>query len=377
MGKSLPAFVLVALVMVLLVSCAGSVTSTKQAAQGKASQWDEMLAAAKLEGQVVILNAGGGAGERESFVQGMKALGIDAAVTIGSGSAFITRIRAERQAGLHNPDIWIGGYTTLLNIAKPEGIIDKPLDSQLVLPDVTDPERIKKVWYEGHFWWADTDHSVFITTLQPRPTIAINTETVKDSDIKSYKDLLNPRWSGRIMQNDPTVSGAGQQVLQALYGIMGDDFIRQLVATKPALSREDRVMLNWLAQKKVDIVIGPDGETVIEFEKAGAPIKIIVPAEGVHASAASSGVAFVKKAPHPNAARAFLNWITTKEGQTAFVKAGALHSLRLDVPTDHLRPGQMRQPGVKYYDAWSEESQIVRSVQAAKVAKELYEPLKK
>ena len=63
----------------------------------------------------------------------------------------------------------------------------------------------------------------------------------------------------------------------------------------------------------------------------------------------------VKKAPHPNAAKVFINWILSKEGQIFYSRALGVQSARLDVPTDFQDPLSVRQPGIKYFNASTEE----------------------
>jgi ABC-type Fe3+ transport system substrate-binding protein len=90
----------------------------------------------------------------------------------------------------------------------------------------------------------------------------------------------------------------------------------------------------------------------------------------------------VNKAPHPNAASVFLNWVLGKEGQTAWSKAMDHLSKRVDVPTDHLSPyiippanakyftGQPK-PGYRYWISHSAEN-VQRTAEETKILKELF-----
>jgi ABC-type Fe3+ transport system substrate-binding protein len=64
---------------------------------------------------------------------------------------------------------------------------------------------------------------------------------------------------------------------------------------------------------------------------------------------------YINRAPHPNAAKVFLNWLLGKEGQTAFAKAMGYVSRRVDVTTDHVPPYWVPQEGVKYWAGYYEE----------------------
>ena len=65
--------------------------------------------------------------------------------------------------------------------------------------------------------------------------------------------------------------------------------------------------------------------------------------------------AYVNKAPHPNAAKVFLNWFHTKEGQTVYGRISLAESARLDVPNDYLDPAARRKPNVKYFISEDED----------------------
>lgn len=78
----------------------------------------------------------------------------------------------------------------------------------------------------------------------------------------------------------------------------------------------------------------------------------------------------VNRAPHPNAAMVFLNWLLTKEGQTAWSKGMGYVSRRLDVPTDHVESYWVPKAGVKYWPGYYGED-VELSPRAEKVLKDL------
>jgi iron(III) transport system substrate-binding protein len=92
---------------------------------------------------------------------------------------------------------------------------------------------------------------------------------------------------------------------------------------------------------------------------------------GGYVSAGFGSAMLVNKAPHPNAAKVFLNWLLAKEGQTAWSKAMGYVSRRLDVPTDHLPPYWVPKPGVKYWPGYYEEDATL-SPEQEKVLKGLF-----
>jgi ABC-type Fe3+ transport system substrate-binding protein len=75
-------------------------------------------------------------------------------------------------------------------------------------------------------------------------------------------------------------------------------------------------------------------QRALPLRAEGAPLRFVSPKEGYYL--VQAGIAFVRSAPHPNAAKLFLNWFYTKEGQTVFGKTAGVISLRKDVPQDYL-----------------------------------------
>ena len=111
-----------------------------------------------------------------------------------------------------------------------------------------------------------------------------------------------------------------------------------------------------------------------ELRKVGAPIKTITPKEGVPVTGNAGYIALFNKAPHPNAARIFINWLLTKEGQARFSEVTGWKSARLDVPTDHLDPVYIMKEGVKYFSAIDEEF-LKSTPKYAPIAQEIFGPL--
>ena len=97
----------------------------------------------------------------------------------------------------------------------------------------------------------------------------------------------------------------------------------------------------------------------------------MIPKEGTYLSGSTGDVGIINRAPHPNAARLFANWLLTKEGQTLWSKAELVQSARLDVPTDFLPVEKIRDPKVKYLWADSEEF-LLQQPEQGKIAREIF-----
>jgi iron(III) transport system substrate-binding protein len=101
------------------------------------------------------------------------------------------------------------------------------------------------------------------------------------------------------------------------------------------------------------VLIGTADFVAIARAKQGVPIAIVDPRqlkEGTDTSPANGAVALFNKAPHPNAAKIYINWLLSRDGQAVFTRASGYVSARVDVPTDHTEPWRIPQPGaIKTY----------------------------
>lgn len=343
------------LVFVLLTAFAPTAVPAAPAKQAWQEKWKKTVEAAKKEGKVTITWSLATSSARTAIKEAFKkAYGIPVEDIVGRTPELAAKVLAERRAGLYNYDVFQSGGTTLINVLKPAGVTD-PLDQALILPDVTDPDVIKKVWWQGKLWWVDKEHMHLSPALRLNFPIAINTNLVREGEIKSYRDLLDPKWQGKVVSNDITTSGVGSSFLSFAVDVLGWDYLTDLAKSKPIMMRDERLMLEWLSHGKVAVVVAPKMETLFEFVKLGAPIKGIIPAEGTWLVGGDANLSIYNHQPHPNAAKVYINWALSREGQTATVTAAGFQSNRLDVPTDHLRPEEIRQTGAKYYVKESEE----------------------
>ena len=143
------------------------------------------------------------------------------------------------------------------------------------------------------------------------------------------------------------------------FNILDLEFFRQLAKQEPIIIRDQRLQVEWLAQGKYAIAYAPQTAVVADFQQAGASISYITPKEGTYLSSGSGNVSLVNRAPHPKAARIFINWMLTKEGVNIFSQAFGSHGARIDVSTEGIDDIMQRKPGVKYWiGAHTEEFQL-------------------
>lgn len=338
------------------------------------AEWDKTVAEAKTEGKLVIACTGGAEVKASLDRAFREKFGIDVEWLVGRGAEISSKIFAERKAGLYLADIYIAGATTPIATFKPAGVL-APIKPLLMLPDVIDP----KAYFDDGIPYVDKEGS-YIICHGPyvAMTLAINSDIVKPGEVKGYADLLDPKWKDKVAFSDPSVPGAASRCfLMTANMIMSPDYHRQLAKQNPLLTRDVRQQTEWVARGKYPIALAPYVDAVADFQKAGAPIKWVSPVEGVYLSSGASGsLSYFSQAPHPNAAKVFVNWFLTKEALTVWSKSSLTQSARKDVPTDFLYPEGIRDPKVKYFNSNTEEV-LMKEEAAYKLAREIYGPLMK
>jgi len=124
---------------------------------------------------------------------------------------------------------------------------------------------------------------------------------------------------------------------------------------EPVIQRDYRLMSEWIARGKYPIMVGPQKGEAQGFIDAGAPVKYVNLTDGVISTFGAGTIATLRGAPHPNAAKVFINYLLTQEGQTLTAKSGGFPSARVDVPTDFLDPSTLRRPGLKVFSTDSKD----------------------
>ncbi len=316
-------------------------------------EWDKAVAAAKNEGKVVVYGSRS-AEARDATTRGVKEkFNIDVEFLAGRGPDISAKILQERRAGLYLADVYIGGSDTVLTALKPVGVVD-PLEPILMLPEVKDPAA----WYGRKHLWIDPDKTILGYSMNLAISIVRNTELTRAEEVKSYKQLLDPKWKGKIVLNDPTILGTAIGWFTVCSDLVGMDYMYALAKQEPIINRTERLQAEWIARGKYPLGLAMKREQVDEFRRAGAPIDQVNPEEGAGVTAGSDLVCVVNRAPHPNAARVFINWLLSKEGQTIVSRASGNLSARYDVPTDHVDADSIPDPTKRYIFMASEEFRL-------------------
>ncbi len=128
------------------------------------------------------------------------------------------------------------------------------------------------------------------------------------------------------------------------------DYVRELLKQDPIITRDPRQHLDWVSKGVYPVLLGFMSGMVQDYQKAGAPVKVISPPrEAAFYGYFSSVLTMPKNTPHPNSAKIFANWILSREGQTLVTGLINTPSRRLDVPNKELvDPALVPDPTIKY-----------------------------
>jgi iron(III) transport system substrate-binding protein len=311
-------------------------------------QWEATVDAAKKESEVTIYGPHNPVYQQVWTIFQKSYPEIKFNFVPGKGSEHAQRIVAERRAGKFLADLLMGGSSTFAVFVP--GTLE-PLKPLLILPEVTD----LAAWFGGKFYFADPQDNAALIISGEIGTRrgSYNTKLVDPKEIQSWWDLLQPKWKGKLGSFDPRVAGGGGETFLFFYYTpsLGQKFItRILTETDMVLTRDLQQGTDWLGQGKSLFYIG-SGQPVMKANKQGLPVYLMPHAlkEGDIMGGGSCCMAVVSKAPHANATKLFVNWILSKEGQSAWQKYTEVNSLRVDIAKNDLPTDDVPQKGVNYF----------------------------
>jgi ABC-type Fe3+ transport system substrate-binding protein len=343
-------------------------------------EWATLIAAAKREGRVEI--AAGGEPSRNyrpllSVFQNK--FGIEAELSTGNARDTVNRVLAERRAGSFTIDIGLIAHNTAQRRLVPAMALT-PIEPLLIHPEVTN----KSLWLGNRYYYADTEQKyVFLYTARPENSWQYwyNTKSASQKEIASIKSLeefLRPQWKGKMASlaiEDP--SGLASLIHLYLAPDAGPEWVKRYMFEMDVTFVGDRRLLqNWLTQGKFPLQFPASSvDELLKLAKAGLPIKageIAKKSPGLILGGSSCCIEAFDRPPHPNAAKLFLNWFLSKEGQAEVnrIKGFLQASLRADIGFGSVDPEAQRRRGISYRfdeaEPWRAEksNEAVKQIQA-------------
>ena len=363
-------------------------TPTPDAAALFEAEWEALIKAAQEEGQLSLV-FGGNAGRNYRPVANFfgEKFGIQMIIATGSGSAGVNRVLAEQTTGRYLVDAMYGGPTSVATRLIPANAVI-PIADLFIHPEVTD----KSLWYAGKHYYSDPQqqfHFAFAAAAGPENMgMHYNTDLVSQEDIdamSSVFDFLDPKWKGKIVAHPPVGGGSSGTYYKAfVHPDIGTEWIDGFLSPEldVTFSPDERFIVDGVANGKFHMAVAAGGLQDLEaLETLGAPVKELVKEfkEGGDLAATSSthNVAVPINQPHPNAAKLWINWWLSKEGQTQMhmlAEVLAEPTLRADVTEwGKTNPASRRVEGKSYFFFGTDPEYVVLRQEANDYATAVYE----
>jgi iron(III) transport system substrate-binding protein len=155
--------------------------------------------------------------------------------------------------------------------------------------------------------------------------IAYNTKIIPAAEApRTWKDLLDPKWKGRLVTAHPGYSGVIATHVLALVHLHGWEYFKQLAQNRVMLVQSAVDPAGVVASGERPVAANGGDYTFYQIKKKGNPVEIVYPREGVPLVVSPTAIASF--APHPNAAKLFTDFTFTREVQQALADTEGLYT---------------------------------------------------
>jgi iron(III) transport system substrate-binding protein len=276
--------------------------ATAAPAAAQTSDWPAIVASAKKEGQLSVYGSGI---VTKSLTEKFQAVtGIKTNFLEGRTTEVRERIRTEHASGRVNADVTCNGAVTTTNMMR-EGAFTEhgPLPA---LANIKPPFR---------------DNGMLLPYTANALALLVNSKLVTpEQEPKSWSDLTDPRWKDKMLLDEPRVGGVGYVFFAVTIEKLGRAYQEAFAAQKPTIMADPALANRRIALGEFPLYVG------FSFQDwkglRGLPLRVVIPKEGALYSTLNAAI--VKGAPHPNAARLFLNFLIEEEAQRVVTGLGSI-----------------------------------------------------
>ncbi|MGZ8465954.1 MAG: ABC transporter substrate-binding protein [Candidatus Binatia bacterium] len=362
-------------VTALLSLAISLVAQTVAAAQAR---WDDVLRAAEKEGEVTVY-ATNSVGDLpviwDAFKKKFPKIKLNS-VGISTTAEIVTKVMAERRASQFLVDVVLGAPGATYNSLHRGKALD-PLAPALLLPEVTDLSK----WWKGKHRYVDPEGQyvfVYQSSLYG-PPVYHQTKLVSLDSIRSVWDLLDPKWKGKIIGLWPRANYVSTALLFMYHHPqIGPKFLERFYGGEMDITyfSDFRQGTDWLAAGKYPLCFLC---RLRRAQEQGLPVAEISPyhfkeAPGIGSN--NGAIGLMNSQPHPSAAKVFINWYLSREGQIAFRQANntiedeTTTSMREDLPAEVVPEAARRRKNVDYIEIsrhdWMEWKPVGDLINAAR-----------
>lgn len=277
--------------------------------ESKKMTWEQVVAEARKEAEVLVYGNFELEKQLPLLEKAMKEhFGIRIKNVQLRGSEGISKIKAEHAGKNYRGDFFTTGSSLLPAVAS-------YLENTGILPSLEESE--------GKWMTDPLQYKPAVLLWGTAAGIGINTKAIPPgSEPKTWKEIADPKWMGKFTMGNPGRPGPVNKLMTYLYSMYGEEWLRKvLIDNKPIMQRQLAQTTSMVIRGEYIMQVGALARTYsVELEKSrGVPIKWYYPEEGIQGGVILGGV--LKNAPHPNAARVFLNYLLSKEAQISHAKA--------------------------------------------------------
>ena len=277
-----------------------------------------LVEAAKKEGQLAFYTAMDLAfAQRLAKAFEAKFSGIAVRVERSGAERIFTRIDQEYASSIHAVDVVNTADQAHCIVWKRNGWLAPYLPEDVA-------NHFGQVYYDP-----DGFHATTRILISP---LGYNTNLVRREEApKSFADLLDPKWAGKMVKAHPAYSGTIMNATFQIARDLGWGYFEKL-----AKQRVMQVQSATDTPKKISlgeraVMVDGAGYLVIRYKEEGQPVEIVYPEEGTPLATGPSAV--FKAAPNPNAARLFQNWMHSREAQQLIVDGASQYSAHRQTST--------------------------------------------
>ncbi|HET9209582.1 MAG TPA: extracellular solute-binding protein [Thermoanaerobaculia bacterium] len=235
------------------------------------------------------------------------------------------RVRSE--AANPQADVWFGGPQTIFARGAREGLLDpyRPQWADQIPPESRNADNL------------------FFGSYRTAPVLVYNSAAVKPEDApRDWDDLLDPKWTGKILIRDPLASGTmrtmfgmilSRSVAQTGSPEQGFAWLRRLDGQTKEYLQQPALMIEKLNRQEGLVTIWELTDLLWQRHR-GSPLAFHFPTSGT--PVIDDSVGLVKNAPHPEEAKKFIDFVGSPEGQEIAARQSYRLPARTDLPADKL-----------------------------------------